>query len=98
LKESIDTTTSTGRLVFHIFAALAEFERDILRERTMAGLESARARGRNGGRPSIMDSKKVSLAKTMLSDKNNSADDICKILGVSRSTLYRAIKDGENMN
>jgi DNA invertase Pin-like site-specific DNA recombinase len=93
LKENIDTTTSTGKLVFHIFAALAEFERDIIRERTHAGLNAARARGRVGGRPRLMDDKKVAMAKTMMNDKNIPVKDICKALGVSRATLYRVIKE-----
>ncbi|TCO70639.1 recombinase family protein [Marinisporobacter balticus] len=93
LKENIDTTTSTGKLVFHIFAALAEFEKDIIRERTQAGLTAARARGRVGGRPKLMDGKKVAMAKTMMAAKNIPVKDICKALGISRSTLYRVIKE-----
>ena len=89
LQESIDTTTSGGKLIFHVFGALAEFERDIIRERTRAGLASARARGRLGGRPRKMDAKKVSMAKSLLDDPENSVDDVCKTLKVSRATLYR---------
>ena len=63
LKEALDTTTSGGRLIFHIFGALAEFEREIIRERTMAGLESAKARGRHGGRPRALDENKAKLAQ-----------------------------------
>ncbi|MBT7825158.1 MAG: recombinase family protein, partial [Bacteroidetes bacterium] len=70
LKESLDTSSSTGKLIFHIFGALAEFERDIIRERTMAGLKAARARGRIGGRPKIMDEKKIKLAHTLMADKS----------------------------
>jgi len=68
---------------------LAEFERDIIRERTLAGLKAARARGRRGGRPSVMDAKKIQMAKVMLKDKNNSIADICRTLGLSKATLYR---------
>src|SRR6266849_2933432 len=72
LKETIDTTTSTGKLVFHFFAALAEIERDIIHERTRAGLEAARARGRSGGRPKIQDTatKRIAPAKSLYADKN----------------------------
>jgi DNA invertase Pin-like site-specific DNA recombinase len=66
LQENIDTTTSGGKLVFHLFSALAEFERDIIRERTQAGLQAARRRGRLGGRRRVMDAKKVEMAKALL--------------------------------
>jgi DNA invertase Pin-like site-specific DNA recombinase len=95
LTEQIDTTTSGGKLIFHIFASLAEFERDIISERTNAGLAAARARGKNGGRPkaaALSDPKKVALAQRLYDDTTNSIDDICKTLRVSRSTLYRYIK------
>jgi DNA invertase Pin-like site-specific DNA recombinase len=95
LTEQIDTTTSGGKLIFHVFAALAEFERDVIRERTRAGLASARARGRMGGRPpaaGVSDAKKVALAQRLYDDTTNSIEDICKTLRVSRSTLYRHIK------
>src|SRR5205809_1608699 len=94
LQEHIDTTTSGGKLIFHIFASLAEFERDIIRERTKAGLEAARARGRKGGRPkaaTLNTSKKVAIAQALYNDKTNSIDDICKTLNISRATLYRYI-------
>jgi DNA invertase Pin-like site-specific DNA recombinase len=93
--EQIDTTTSGGKLIFHVFAALAEFERDVIRERTQAGLTAARARGRRGGHPravALNDTKKVALAQRLYEDKKNSIDDICKTLGVSRSTLYRYVQ------
>nr|WP_061317393.1 recombinase family protein [Clostridium botulinum] len=93
LQEDIDTTTSGGKLIFHIFASLAEFERDIIRERTNAGLKAARARGRVGGRPKVMDSKKISMAKALHNDTNNSIKDICKTLNISRATLYRYLKE-----
>ena len=95
LTEQIDTTTSGGKLIFHVFAALAEFERDVIRERTQAGLAAARARGRKGGRPpaaGLSDAKKVALAQRLYDDTTNSIDDICRTLRVSRSTLYRYIK------
>ncbi len=95
LTENIDTTTSGGKLIFHIFGALAEFERDIIRERTLAGLQAARARGRKGGRPkaTALDTpKKVAIAQALYNDKTNSIEDICKTLRISRATLYRYIQ------
>src|SRR6266481_1205735 len=95
IQENIDTTTSGGKLVFHIFGALAEFERDIIRERTNAGLSAARSRGRLGGRPKAktLDSpKKVALAQSLYDNKNNTIEEICKTLHISRATLYRYIK------
>src|SRR3954447_3660238 len=89
LQESFDTTTSSGKLVFHVFASLAEFERNLTRERTMAGLKAARARGRKGGRPRSLDEKKRAQAVTLHGDPTNSVADICRTLGVSRATLYR---------
>lgn len=93
LQEKIDTTTSCGKLIFHIFASLAEFERDIIRERTNAGLKAARARGRVGGRPRAMDDKKINMAKALVKDPNNSIKDICETLNVSRATLYRYLQE-----
>lgn len=93
LQENIDTTTSGGKLIFHIFASLAEFERDIIRERTKAGLIAARSRGRLGGRPKVMDEKKINMAKTLYNDKGTSIDDICQTLNISRATFYRYIKE-----
>jgi DNA invertase Pin-like site-specific DNA recombinase len=95
ITENIDTTTSGGKLVFHIFGALAEFERDIIKDRTKAGLSAARARGRLGGRPKakMLDTpKKVALAQSLYENRNNTIDEICKTLNVSRATLYRYIK------
>src|SRR5437660_5938661 len=94
LTENIDTTTSGGKLIFHIFGALAEFERDIIRERTNAGLQAARARGRKGGRPkakTIDTPRKVAMAQQLYNDKTNSIADICKTLNISRATLYRYV-------
>jgi DNA invertase Pin-like site-specific DNA recombinase len=91
LTESIDTTTSGGKLVFHIFGALAEFERDIIRERTQAGLTAARARGRKGGRPKKLNQRKVEIAKQLHNNRQTTVDEICRTLNISRATLYRYI-------
>ena len=88
LTGDIDTTTVTGRLVFGIFATLAEFERDLIHERTMAGLAAARARGRSGGRPRIMTKQKLKVAMAMMADRDNAARDVAVQLGMSVSTLY----------
>jgi len=92
LQEHLNTATSTGKLVFHVFGALAEFERDVIRDRTKAGLTAARARGRLGGRPRIMDQSKIDMAKSLVADTKNSIRDICKTLSISKSTLYRSLK------
>ena len=89
LTEAIDTTTSGGKLVFHIFAALAEFERGIIRERTLAGLQAARARGRVGGRPPALAAKDLAAAKAMLKDPEITVLEVARRLGVAASTLYR---------
>ena len=89
LTEGIDTTTNSGKLVFHVFGALAEFERDLIRERTMAGLESARARGRLGGRKKALTPKKVAQAKKLLENPEETVTNVAEVLGVSRATLYR---------
>lgn len=91
--ESIDTTTPGGKLIFHVFGALAEFERSLIKERTMAGLAAARARGRVGGRPKKLTQKQVELAKRMYQDKHTDITTICETFGISKSTLYRVIKD-----
>lgn len=88
LTGDIDTTTATGRLVFGIFATLAEFERDLIHERTMAGLAAARARGRAGGRPRIMTRQKLKAAMALMADRDNAARDVAAELGISVSTLY----------
>jgi DNA invertase Pin-like site-specific DNA recombinase len=94
LTENIDTTTSGGKLIFHIFGALAEFERDIIMERTNAGLSAARARGRQGGRPrsSLSDNRKLQMARQMYEKKTIPVKDICKALGIPRSTFYKYMK------
>src|SRR5690554_181631 len=93
LNENIDTTTSGGRLVFHIFGALAEFERELIRERTQAGLAAARARGRKGGRPRKLTPRQVATARTLLKDREHTVTAVAEMLGVSRSTLYRALEE-----
>jgi DNA invertase Pin-like site-specific DNA recombinase len=95
LTESIDTTTSGGRLVFNIFASLAEFERDIIRERTMAGLQAARARGRNGGRPKKLTRKQIEMLQHLAADKKHSVKEICQTLGIGRTAFYRYVKADE---
>lgn len=93
LQENIDTTTSGGKLIFHIFGALAEFEREVIRERTNARLQAAQARGRIGGRQSLqtLDPKKVALAKKLYADRSMPVQEICDQLHIGRSTLYRYI-------
>ena len=88
LTGDVDTTTATGRLVFGIFATLAEFERDLIHERTMAGLAAARTRGRSGGRPRVMTRQKLKAAMALMADRDNAARDVATQLGVSVSTLY----------
>jgi DNA invertase Pin-like site-specific DNA recombinase len=92
LTEQIDTTTPGGKLIFHVFGALAEFERDLIRERTHAGLAAARARGRLGGRPKkLTDSTQRELARTLYASGQTDIATICRTLGISRATLYRAL-------
>jgi len=86
---NLDTTTANGRLIFGIFAALAEFERDLIIERTRAGLASARARGRNGGRPFKMTAAKLRLAQAAMGQPGTNVGELCAELGVTRQTLYR---------
>ena len=97
LRESIDTTTSGGKLVFHVFGAVAEFERDLILERTMAGLEAAKARGRHGGRPRALDDGKAKLARRLKEEGEHSVEEICSRLGVGRSTLYRYLGEYDVM-
>jgi len=89
VQEQIDTTTSGGKLIFHLFASLAEFERDLIRERTNAGLSAARARGRKGGRPKGVDQKKQKAALALKKDAGHSIREICAIVGISRNTYYK---------
>jgi DNA invertase Pin-like site-specific DNA recombinase len=88
---SIDTTTSAGKLIFGIFAALSEFERDLISERTRAGLASARARGRKGGAPFKMTAAKVRLAMAAMGQPGTKVGELCRELGVTRQTLYRHV-------
>jgi DNA invertase Pin-like site-specific DNA recombinase len=96
LQESIDTTTSGGKLVFHIFGALAEFEREIIRERTRAGLEAARSRGRKGGPKHKLTPKQVEIVRQLYKVKSHSLEEICDSFGISRVTLWRYVKAAEN--
>ncbi len=96
LQENIDTTTSGGKLVFHVFGALAEFERELIRERTNAGLASARQRGRLGGRPKAMTGKQVKLAKSLLKDPQTTIKEVCQTLQISKTTLYRYLNNKDN--
>jgi DNA invertase Pin-like site-specific DNA recombinase len=101
---AIDTTTASGKLVFGIFAALAEFERELISERTIAGLASARARGRKGGRPYKMTPAKLRLAMASMGKPGTKVSDLCTELGITRQTLYRHVSptgelrpDGEKL-
>lgn len=98
LHEAIDTSTPSGRFTFHLFGALAEFERDLIRERTSAGLAAARARGRTGGRPTVMTAEKVDVARAMLAERDEGGhtkytmEQVAETLGVSRASVYRALR------
>src|ERR671919_1062307 len=92
LTENIDTTTSGGKLIFHIFGALAEFERNLIRERTQAGLVAARARGKKGGRPKALTARQLSIAQSLYNDKQHSIPEILQTLKISKATLYRVLK------
>ena len=96
LQENIDTTSSGGKLVFHLFGALAEFERNLIRERTQAGLVAARARGRMGGRPRRLDPVKLALAVKLHRERNHTVEEICKMMGISKSTLYNYLDKAES--
>ena len=89
ITESIDTTTSGGKLIFHVFGALAEFERDIIRERTKTGLAAARARGKYGGRPRVLVPKMIAQLQALAGDRTNTIADILDTLKISRTTYYR---------
>ncbi len=91
LTEAIDTSTPGGRLIFHVVGALAEFERDLIRERTQAGLAAARARGRTGGRPTVWTADKLRTARAMRESGDYDVASIAKVLGVSRASVYRAL-------
>jgi DNA invertase Pin-like site-specific DNA recombinase len=98
LTEHIDTASSGGKLIFHVFGALAEFERELIRERTQAGLIAARARGRIGGRPKLLSLKQTAQLRLLHQDKTNTIADICKTLHISRATLYRYLTAQEKPN
>lgn len=93
LQESIDTTTPGGRLIFHIFGSLAEFERHLIRERTQAGVNAARARGRQGGRPRLLEPNKKELAVRLHQEKRHTIAEICKMMGIGKSTLYNYLEE-----
>jgi DNA invertase Pin-like site-specific DNA recombinase len=94
---ALDTTTAAGKLVFGIFAALAEFERELIRERTIAGLKAARARGRKGGRPPAMTPTKLRLAQAAMGKPETIVAELCKELSISRQTLYRYVGPSGNL-
>jgi len=91
IQESLDTTTSGGKLIFHIFGAIAEFEREIIRERTQAGLNAARARGRKGGRRTVVTPQKIAMAKALAKNPEQTIAEICTVLKISPATYYRHI-------
>jgi DNA invertase Pin-like site-specific DNA recombinase len=91
LTESIDTSTPGGKLIFHVFGALAEFERDLIRERTLADLAAARARGRRGGRPSVWTPEKQKVARSMYESREHDVATIARVIGVSRASVYRVL-------
>lgn len=95
LTESMDTTTSGGKLIFHLFGALAEFERNLIRERTQAGLAAARARGRLGGRKPALSPHQQGVAVRLYHEKEHTVDEICRIMGISKPTLYSYIHTAE---
>lgn len=96
LQETIDTNSSSGKLIFHIFGALSEFERNLIRERTRAGLEAARSRGRQGGRPKKLKKDKRQLAVDLYKGKKHSISQICEMTGISKPTLYKYVRESES--
>jgi DNA invertase Pin-like site-specific DNA recombinase len=98
LTEAIDTSTPGGRLIFHVFGALAQFERELIRERTMAGLQAARAKGRIGGRPRKLTDADVRAAKALLADEDVTVAEVAKRLAVSVPTLYRYLPRASSLN
>lgn len=95
IKESIDTTTTGGKLIFHIFSALAEFERNLIRDRTNAGLQAARARGKKGGRPPRLSTKDIDKMIGYYHDGKNTVDEICKIFGIGRTSFYNYLRKSQ---
>ena len=98
LHEAVDTSSTSGKLIFHIFGALAEFERNLIRERTQAGLIAARARGRKGGRPKALNLDKQALAVKLYDEKNHTVNQICELMGISKPTLYTYIDAAKNQS
>ncbi len=99
LQEAMDTSTSGGKLIFHVFAALAEFEHNLIQERTRAGLKAARARGRTGGRPKTLNTNQRDLAARLYTEGEHTIKEICQLLGISKPTLYAYLqqrKPGKN--
>jgi len=96
LTEAIDTATASGKLTFHIFGALAEFERNLIRERTQVGLAAARAKGRKGGRPPALDDQEREEAIRLYSAKKHSVKEICQMMGISKPTLYSYVKKAQS--
>ena len=96
LQESVDTSSSTGKLVFHLFGALAEFERNLIRERIQAGLLATRARGRKGGRPKALDQNKRDLVVKLYEERQHSVSQICQIMSISKPTLYKYVENARN--
>lgn len=96
LQENLDTLSPGGKLVFHIFGAIAEFERDLIRERTIAGLESAKARGRKGGAKKLLTQSQIKAGRSLAADPTRSVSDICEILKCSHSTYYRHVRRDKN--
>ena len=92
LQENINTSTSSGKLIFHIFSALAEFERGLIQERTQAGLKAARARGRMGGRPPLLDNRQIKRMIEMYDAQKNTVSEICKIYNISRPSFYNYLR------
>jgi DNA invertase Pin-like site-specific DNA recombinase len=97
LQESINTSTPGGKLIFHMFGALAEFERNLISERTQAGLAAARARGRKGGRPKALNSKQREVAIGLYKERNHSVQEICRIMGISKPTLYEYLRQHKSI-
>ena len=93
LQENIDTSTSGGKLIFHIFSALAEFERDLIQERTQAGLKAARVRGKMGGRPPLLDTRQINRMIEMYDEQKNTVAEICKIYNISRPSFYNYLNN-----
>ena len=98
MQENIDTNTSGGQLIFHIFGALAQFERELIRERTKAGLKAARVRGRLGGRPPVLSKQDIKKMKKHYDKGDLSVMDICKLFNITKPTLYRYLRNSEDKN